>query len=110
MLQISEPRPAWELRAKSIRIEIQSLQLLLLQPCHCHPHHRSLMTASMGRRSLWLDRGRLSCRYSDPSTEGKVVFYDPTGKTLPTGQTWGDSTSLGDGRFRMDFAWGHKHP
>ncbi len=39
-----------------------------------------------------------------------MVFYDPTGKTLPTGQTWVETvTSLGDGRFRMDFAWGHKH-
>ncbi|CAL5222169.1 g4495 [Coccomyxa viridis] len=57
----------------------------------------------------WLEM-RVMPGYSDPSTEGKVVFYDPTGKTLPTGQTWVETvTSLGDGRFRMDFAWGHKH-
>ncbi len=39
-----------------------------------------------------------------------MVFYDPTGRTLPTGQTWVEEvTSLGDGRFRMEFAWGHQH-
>ncbi len=80
MLQTSESRPAWALDAKSIGIELPSLELLSFQsispaaaalpvmalnmcwvrpghqeseePCHCHhPHHRSLMTASMGRRS-----------------------------------------------------------
>lgn len=39
-----------------------------------------------------------------------MVFYDPTGKTLPTGQTWVEAvTSLGDDRFRMEFSWGHQH-
>ena len=39
-----------------------------------------------------------------------MVFYDPTGKTLPTGQTWVEEVkSLGDECFRLEFSWGHQH-
>ena len=55
--------------------------------------------------------GVVSYRYQDPTAgERKVVFYDPTGKTLPTAQTWVEKvTSLGDDCWRMEFAWGPQH-
>jgi len=50
------------------------------------------------------------CRYQDPSTDGKIVFYDSTGKIFPTGQVWCHAcNSTGDGRFRMEFDWGNQH-
>ncbi len=69
-----------------------------------------MQLAVSGLRRCLADGMSMCCRYDDPSTKGKLVFYDSSGKTLPTGQSWCEKCeSLGGGRFRMEFDWGNRY-